>query len=142
MEINKSERNRVFFLFTLLTLWVLVICGALIKIQVFDYAKNVQKVRSQSNRNFKLHPKRGTIYDRHGEVLAISVKAKSAFLSNKDKTHTFRLFNEITNRRFSLTTKQKRNIRKRIGKGDRFIWLKRKLSDRDYSQLKNIAAIP
>ncbi len=138
MEINKSERNRGFFLFIVFSLWVVLIAAALVKTQVFDYGKHVSKVRSQSNRTFTLHPKRGTIYDRHGDVLAISVKAKSAFLSNKDKTGSFRLFNDIMRQRFPLTPREKRNIRKRIGRGDKFIWIKRKLSDSQYELLKKV----
>lgn len=117
MEINKGERNRVFFLFLVISLWVLVLGGALVKTQVFDYNKNVSKVRSQSNRDYILHPKRGTIYDRHGDVMAISVKAKSAFISSKDKTDSFRLFNKITRSGFYMSDKTRRAIRKRIGRG-------------------------
>jgi cell division protein FtsI (penicillin-binding protein 3) len=138
MEINKSERNRGFVIFILFAVWVAAIVGALIKVQVFDYAKHVKKVRAQSNRTFTLHPKRGTIYDCHGEVLAISVKAKSAFLGNKDNTDSYRLLNDIARRRFPLTLKQKKNIRRRIGRGDKFIWLKRKLTDREYEILNKV----
>ncbi|MCP5046853.1 MAG: penicillin-binding protein 2 [bacterium] len=138
MQINKSERNRVFALFILFSLWVLGIGAALVKTQVFDYSKNVNKVRSQSNRTIDQYPKRGTIYDSQGEVLAISVKAKSAFLSNKDKTDSFRLFNDIVRHRFKFNTKKKRDIRRRIGRGDKFIWLKRKLSDKEYNRLKKV----
>jgi len=139
-QINQGERNRVFFLFIVLLLWVFGIGAALVKIQVLDYSKNVTRVRQQSNRKFDLHPKRGTVYDRHGEVLAISVKAKSAFLSSKDKTDSFRLFNDIVRSRFPMDGDLRRNIRRRIGRGDKFIWLKRKLGDREYEILEKIAA--
>ena len=76
---------RLFILVIFLLLWVLGIGVTLIKTQVFDYGKNIANVRKQSNRTFSLHPKRGTIYDNKGEVLAISIKAKSAFLSNKNR---------------------------------------------------------
>lgn len=140
METNKSERNRVFVISVFFALWVLAIATALVKVQVFDYAKHVKKVRAQSNRTFELHPKRGTIYDAHGEVLAISVKAKSAFLSNKDNTDSFRLLNDIVRRRFPLSRKARKKIRVRIGRGEKFIWLKRKLSKREYEILEKVRA--
>ncbi len=138
MEINQSERKRGFYLFIAFSAWVLTIAVVLVKIQVFDYGKNIGKVRSQSNRTIELHSKRGTIYDRHGDVLAISVKAQSAFLNCKDKTDSFRLFNTILKNGLQLTENENRAIRFRIGKGDKFIWLKRKLADTEYSMLKKI----
>lgn len=138
MEINQSERKRGFILFMGFSVWVLTIFVALVKIQVFDYGKNINKVRAQSNRTITLHSKRGTIYDCHGDVLAISVKAQSAFLNCKDKTESYRLFNTLLKSGLQLNESDVRAIRSRIGKGDKFIWLKRKLSDSEYTLLKNI----
>ena len=63
MKINNSEHKRVFALFVFFSLWVLFIAVSLVRIQVFNYSKNVSKVRAQSNRVFPVNPKRGTIYD-------------------------------------------------------------------------------
>lgn len=128
-------------IFIFFCLWVLLIGASLVKIQVFEYGKNVSKVRAQSNRIFTPHSKRGTIYDSCGEVLAISVKAKSAFLSNKDKGDSLRIFNRILRQNIHLTWNDKQNIKKRIKQGDKFIWIKRKLSDTEYQKLKKIASL-
>jgi cell division protein FtsI (penicillin-binding protein 3) len=141
MKINSGERKRTFLIFIFFCLWVLFIGASLVKIQVFEYGKNVSKVRSQSNRTFTPHSKRGTIYDRCGEVLAISVKAKSAFLSNKDKADSLRIFNRILRQKVHLTRKDKQNIKTRIKQGDKFIWIKRKLSDTEYQRLKKIKSL-
>lgn len=138
MNINRSERNRVFFLFIIFCLWVLFLGATLLKTQVLDYSQHVKKVQSQSNRIFTLHPKRGTIYDGSGEILAISVKAKSAFLSNKNKIESRRLFNRVLRSKIRFTGKEKKEIRDRIQKEDKFIWLKRKLSDWEYKKLQQI----
>jgi len=137
MKINSSERNRVFFLFIVFSLWIVFICFSLVRIQVFNYSKNVSKVRAQSNRIFTMNPKRGTIYDSKGEVLAISVKAKSAFLSNKNSVHSLALFKSIR-RRIRLPWRRIKDIEKRIRSGDRFIWIKRKLSEQEYGRLNKI----
>ena len=141
MKINSGERKRTFLVFILFCLWVLFIGVSLVKIQVFEYRKNVSKVRAQSNRTFTPHSKRGTIYDSCGEVLAISVKAKSAFLSNKDKADSLRIFNRILRQNIHLTRNDKQNIKKRIKQGDKFIWIKRKLSDTEYQRLKKIKSL-
>lgn len=137
VTINKSERNRVFALFVIITVWVVLIGVALVKIQVLDYSRNISKVRAQSNRTLTLHPKRGTIYDCNGEVLAISVKAKSIFLSNKDKGDSSRLFTRVKNT-ISLSWKEIKDIEKRITREDKFIWIKRKLSDLEYEKLNQV----
>lgn len=139
--INSGERKRTFLIFIFFCLWVLFIGASLVKIQVFDYGKNVSKVQAQSNRIFTPHSKRGTIYDSCGEVLAISVKAKSAFLSNKDKADSLRIFNRILRQNIRITRNEKQNIKKRIKQGDKFIWIKRKLSDTEYQRLKKIASM-
>lgn len=137
MKINTSERNRVFFLFIIFSLWVLFICFTLVRVQVFNYSKNVSKVRSQSNSIFKMNPKRGTIYDDKGEILAISVKAKSAFLDNKNSGQSMSLFSSIR-KRIRLTWGEIKKIKERIRRGDKFIWVKRKLSDKEYQRLLKI----
>ena len=117
IKINKKERNRAFILFILFSIWVLFIVYKLVKIQVFDYTKYISKVKSQSNRIFSLHPKRGTIYDCNGDVLAISIKTKSAFLSNKDKEESMKIY-RLLSKKISLTIGERRNIKKRtVGTG-------------------------
>lgn len=137
MKINNSEHKRVFFLFIMLFLWILLICSSLIKIQVIDYGKNVAKVQAQSNFVFPVTAKRGTIYDGKGQVLAISVKAKSAFFNNKEVGQSLSLFRDI-NKKITFTGDEKKNIEERIRRGDKFTWIKRKLSPEEYEFLKNI----
>ncbi|MCX6580833.1 MAG: penicillin-binding protein 2 [Candidatus Aminicenantes bacterium] len=137
MKINSSEHRRVFFLFIALFLWVLFICSSLVKIQVIDYNKNVAKVRAQSNFIFPMNARRGTIYDSKGEVLAISVKVKSAFLNNKEDPQSLALFKDIK-KQITLTAWEKANIEDRIRRGEKFTWIKRKLSPEEYESLKKI----
>ncbi|MGE5342726.1 MAG: peptidoglycan D,D-transpeptidase FtsI family protein [Candidatus Omnitrophota bacterium] len=143
MKINNSERNRVFLLFIIFCLWVLFIGASLVKIQVVDYQKNVGKVEAQSNRTEILLPKRGTIFDCNGEVLAISVKAQSLYFNNKNNGETQKLFTEISSANMlTFTPEEKKSIERRIRRGEKFIWIKRKLSDAEYENLKQIRKNP
>ena len=63
--------------------------------QVLDYTTYMAKVRAQTNRVEELHSKRGTITDRNGEILAISLQAKSAFISNKDSALSLTVFKKF-----------------------------------------------
>jgi cell division protein FtsI/penicillin-binding protein 2 len=138
MSLNNTERNRVFILFIFFSLWVLVIGASLVKTQVVDYGKHVSTVQSQSNRIIELQPKRGTIYDCNGEILAISVKAKSAFLDNKNEAESDLIYKRILKSRIRLTKAQKKQIKKRINQGYKFVWIKRKITDSEYEIFKTI----
>ena len=95
------------------------------------------KVRAQSSFVFPLNAKRGTIYNSKGEVLAISVKVNSAFLNNKEEAQSLSLFKDIKGQ-IALTAAEKKNIEKRIRRGEKFTWIKRKLSPDEYDALKKI----
>ncbi len=137
MALNRMERKRGLVVFYGLLAWALFLVVMLVKVQIVDYSHNIFKVRSQSKRVFESHPKRGTIYDRNGHILAISVEAWSAFLSNRDPEQTERVF-EALNRIVGLRADQRKDVWKRIRKGDRFIWVKRKLSSEEHLKLMDL----
>jgi len=143
MKITSGERKRVLILFIFLSIWTLVISAALVKTQVVDYSKHVSKIRKQTNRILSLHAKRGTIYDCRGEVLAISIKAKSAFINNENKQESLKLLYQI-NKKIKFRSNSRKNskeyysIKKRIKAGKNFIWIKRQLTDHEYDALKSI----
>jgi len=135
MKINRKERNRTFLVFLMFIFWTLVIVFTLVKSQIFNYNKYLSKIKAQSHRIFSLHPKRGTIYDSKGEVLAISIKAKSAFLSNKNHADSLRILHQVK-KLISLSSRDSKNITSRIRRGEKFIWIKRKLDHDGYLRLK------
>ncbi len=137
MKIYRQESNRVFILFVVMVVWIGFIVFSLFKIQIFEYTKYLSKIKAQKTRVFSLHPKRGTIYDRNGEILAISIRAKSAFLSNKNQQESLKLFRQVA-AKINISRKKRSNIRRRIQRGEKFIWIKRKLSQLEYDRLKQL----
>jgi len=137
MEINRGERRRVIIVFFSFMVWVVLILGVLVKLQIFNYGKYSNKIRLQSNRIFSLHPKRGTIYDKNGDILAISILSKSAFLRNNDKEESRKLYARLADK-ISLTYNKRLDIRKRISAGKHFIWIKRKLSETEFKRVEDI----
>lgn len=137
MALNRMERNRGLVVFYGILLWAVFLAVMLVKVQIVDYSHNILKVRSQSKRVFESHPKRGTIYDRHGHILAISVEAYSAFFSNRDPDQTAALFEKLQ-KVLAMNAASRKEIRNRIRKGDRFIWVKRKLIQDEHDKLMDL----
>jgi cell division protein FtsI/penicillin-binding protein 2 len=139
MAVSYSEKQRTLALAGGLLVWTAVILGTLFKVQLFDYGKYIAKIKAQTQRTETLHSKRGTIFDRNGEILAISVDAKSAFISNKSTASSLDVFGRVR-RLLKMSGVQIAAIRRRIRRGERFIWLKRRLNDSEYEALRPLAA--
>lgn len=72
-------RRRVIGLFCLLAGALVVISGQLFSLQVYRYAELAEAAKRQSLRQVPSVSRRGTIYDRNGRELAISLGASSIF---------------------------------------------------------------
>jgi len=74
-----GKNSRLYLLGAILLLWCVAICGRLVFLQIFSYGKFVKMAGHQQQRAIPLSPKRGDIYDRSGNELAMSVQVDSAF---------------------------------------------------------------
>jgi cell division protein FtsI (penicillin-binding protein 3) len=138
MGANRQGKKRFFLLSIFFFVWIFLIAFKLFNMQVLEYNTFMGKVRAQTNRVEELHSKRGTITDRNGEILAISLQSKSAFISNKDSELSLTVFKNFC-RLLRLGDSQKIGIIKRIRRGEKFIWLKRKLTDDEYLKVRPLA---
>ncbi len=76
---TSGKNSRLYLLGAILVLWCVAICGRLVFLQIFSYGKFVKMAGHQQQRAISLSPKRGDIYDRSGNELAMSVQVDSAF---------------------------------------------------------------
>ncbi len=139
MSANRKGRQRFFALSIFFLIWIMAIVFRLFRMQVLDYTTYMAKIKAQTHRIEELHSKRGTITDRNGGILAISLQSKSAFISNKDNAHSLEVFKRFC-ALLPLSAVQKVAISKRIRRGEKFVWLKRKLTDEEYLKVKPLAA--
>lgn len=138
MVASRQSKKRFLALSLVLLAWVLAIVLRLFGLQVLGYTTYMAKIRAQTNRVEELHSKRGTITDRHGEILAISLQSKSAFISNKDAAQSLNVLQRFC-QRLPLPGVQRAAIARRIRRGDKFVWLKRKLTDEEYLRVRPLA---
>jgi cell division protein FtsI (penicillin-binding protein 3) len=75
---NGTER-RLYIFGGLMLLWALAIGARLVDLQVVHYGDFEQRAQRQQQRTFEISPRRGVIYDRNGNELAMSVNVNSAF---------------------------------------------------------------
>ena len=78
---NRSSvtNHRLYILGGLLLLWWSVICLRLVYLQMFRYGEFEQRAEHQQQRSINVSAKRGIIYDRQGNELAMSILVDSAF---------------------------------------------------------------
>lgn len=121
---NRVEKNRIIFVFTCFCLCFLFVLGKALKVQLIDAGDLIGRANSQFLRQATIYPKRGNIYDREGNPLALNVQTYSIFTIPKatggDRSIYKKLARIIPEISYAetliLTNKRKR-----------FTWLGRKL---------------
>lgn len=71
--------KRLYFLGAFLFLWLGAIVFRLVNLQVVKYGEFEQRAQKQQQRTIDISPRRGIIYDRNGQELAMSVNVDSVF---------------------------------------------------------------
>ncbi len=76
---QRNPRLRWLVIWALAVVWIGVIVSRLIYLQLFCYSEYLAKAQHQQQRIFEISPMRGTIYDRKGHELAVSLPMDSVF---------------------------------------------------------------
>ncbi|MGB8952901.1 MAG: penicillin-binding protein 2 [Candidatus Aminicenantales bacterium] len=136
---NKA-RKRTLILTLFLSLWFCGIVLRLIHLQVFSYSRLRAEVLEQNQNNRAILPRRGTIFDRHGKILARSIPAQSVFYIPfkkepvESQMQTILQLKEI----LDLSEKDLERIKSRLEKRDHFIWIKRKVDPDKWTTVKSL----
>jgi cell division protein FtsI (penicillin-binding protein 3) len=129
-----AKNSRLYLLGAMLLLWCVAICGRLVYLQVFCYGKFVKQAGHQQQRAIPLDAKRGTIYDRAGRELAMSVLVDSAFAvptEVKDLPTAVSLISRITGDDANVVLADCRAHKT-------FCWVARKASDETIERIKSL----
>src|SRR3984957_19731160 len=76
---QRNPRLRWLVVWILAVVWMVAVLARLSYLQLFSYSEYLAKARRQYQRIFEISPKRGTIYDRKGRELAVSLPMDSVF---------------------------------------------------------------
>jgi cell division protein FtsI (penicillin-binding protein 3) len=76
---QRNPRLRWLVVWVLAVVWMAAVLARLTCVQLFCYSEYLAKAQRQQERIFEISPKRGTIYDRKGRELAVSLPMDSVF---------------------------------------------------------------
>jgi cell division protein FtsI (penicillin-binding protein 3) len=76
---QRSLRFRWLVVWALALVWMGAVSARLGYLQIVRYGEYIQRAQKQQQRSFEISPKRGPIYDRRGQGLAVSIPMDSAF---------------------------------------------------------------
>ncbi len=123
-------RLRFVVLIGLLIVWVAVIAGRLVWLQVFRHGEYAERESRQQSRTFEIAPRRGVLYDRNLQPLAMTVLVDSIFavpgeITDKDDTarQLARIVHQDPQDRYTTA----RDIDARLHRSRDFAWVARKV---------------
>jgi cell division protein FtsI (penicillin-binding protein 3) len=131
---NLARNSRLYLLAAMLVFWCMAICARLVYLQVFCYGSFVKQAEHQQQRAIPLAAKRGTIYDRGGRELAMSVLVDSAFAvptEVKDLPTAISLISRITGEDGNVVLADCRAHKT-------FCWVARKADDETIERIKSL----
>ena len=133
MFIRRHVLRFIFIYLSLIT--CLIFFGVkLILIQVFHSEHLASLADKQHNHLIEIEPIRGSIYDRNGNLLAFNVSVYSLYanprmMSSENKKKVLESLPGLLNLEPDF-------IRERLAKDKYFVWLKRKLTNEEFKQVK------
>lgn len=136
---NKIKK-RTIILTVLSVFWIGGIIFRLIQLQVFDHIRYKKYVDNQNQAIADVIPKRGTIYDRTGSILARSIPKQSLFLQNYHNDPLSTQMGKIYKIKniLGLSSSRVSDIKKKIEEKDSFIWIKRKIDPEEVEKVHNL----
>ncbi|MDD0854665.1 penicillin-binding transpeptidase domain-containing protein [Halobacteriovorax sp. GB3] len=135
-----KDKKIVHFVFAGFVLAFAVVAGKAFKVQVLDKEKLISRAKRQFFRERKVYPKRGNIYDRNGNPLAINIQTYSLFTIPKNIKNPKAEFKKLARILPDMSYKE---ILDRVSDRKRFTWLGRKLtlSEEQVTKIKDLNGI-
>lgn len=126
---SNGMRPRALLVALLFLAWFVLIQLRLVDLQVLGHSRLRAEVIEQSQNERVVFPKRGTIYDRNGKILARSLPADSIYFSPSKTDAPARQMGQIERLRnlLDLTDRDMARIRARIEDKAKWILIKRKI---------------
>ncbi len=135
---QKKIKKRTVILAAFSLLWLVVMIFRLVQLQVIEHVRLKKNVIEQNRLINTISPKRGTIYDRQGNILARSIPSVSVYYApDKDESLGVQL-KKIQKLKsiLKLSSRDQKAIKRRIQNNTSFIWVRRKITPEQAEKVK------
>ncbi|MCP5464031.1 MAG: transpeptidase family protein [Deltaproteobacteria bacterium] len=131
----RTYRIKISLIFTLFIAFFSVICLRSYQLQILGNAKLNDLAKAQYHKKLTIKPKRGTIYDRNGDVLALDVMVTSIGI------HPHLILDAQRNELISLlvkhTSRPKKEILQKLKSKRKFEWIERRIAASDGEKIED-----
>jgi len=140
---DKQERRikiRILFLTSFLLLWLCALVFRLVQLQVIEHPRLKAQLLRQNQHQSQIIPKRGTIFDRTGNILARSIPSHSVYYTPFEGLEIQMHAEKIQRLRYilDLSTQDMERIKNQISLNKPFIWVKRKIDPLSAQKVENL----
>ncbi len=119
-----DKRGRVLIVFVIMALGFGLVAARLVDLQIIKGDELAARAERQQQRVVKLKPKRGTIYDRMGRELAVSLDVDSVFGVPSQVSNPRRLARRLA----QILNKNPHSLERKLSSDRHFVWLSRKVA--------------
>jgi cell division protein FtsI/penicillin-binding protein 2 len=137
---QKKVKKRTVILCFFSLIWSGILVFRLIQFQVIDHTQLKQEASHQNQNKSTIEPKRGTIFDRNGTILARSIPKYSVFYQPMDGEFRSQHWTTIEKLRkaLALSSMRVKSIKTQIEKDASFIWIIRKIDETKANRIKEM----
>lgn len=125
---------RIFVLSGFFLVWIALLIFRLIDLQVFQYGELSGRARRQQSRSLEISPKRGTVYDRNGHELAVSVAVDSIYAVSQDIPEKGSAATKLA----QALGMNRQEIFNKLNVDRGFVWIKRKMDDAESARIRKL----
>lgn len=130
----KRQRIRVFILLVFMELFFGFLMYRMFSLQCINKDEYLKKIGDQHVSSFSIVAKRGNIYDRNLQPLAIKLKSYSLFADPSNLTN----WDEAAQALCSILDLSKDEIMRKLKSSNYFVWLKRQLESDVANQIRSM----
>jgi cell division protein FtsI (penicillin-binding protein 3) len=131
---STSAKTRLLIFGGILFCWILLIAGRLGYLQIFRYGDFVKQAARQQQRTVEVSPRRGVVYDRNGQELAMSVPVDSVFAVPSeipDQENTAAILAKVTGA-------DPQDLLAKLKSGHNFAWVARKVDGETSNRIHSL----
>jgi len=123
---------RIIFISCLLFFCFVLIVGRMFQLQVLKKEQLYKLAAQQQYGHVPLVPKRGVIYDRNGNELAVSIEVDSVYAESKKVVEVEKTANDLA----SILHIDRKELRQKFKSRKSFEWIQRKISPKEVEEIK------